>query len=93
MLPLIDENVLRRLVRNPRAVQEFPFLTPPAPPPARPGCCGQPPAPEPDYNAIKAAIHGLPPGRQTALLGHAGMRAGRLVYWADGAVVDVNVGG
>jgi hypothetical protein len=78
-MTLLDESVLRRLMTNPLAVREFPFLEPPRVTTA--ACCGRSVSvPQPDFNALKRTIVGLPPERRARLLALAGLAQARVVY-------------
>lgn len=89
---LFDESVLLALAANAAARQEFPFLTLPTTPVSP--CCGGRPGqqPQPDFNAMKAAIVSLSPERKKRLLELAGLKQGRVVYYDGGRVADVTIG-
>lgn len=91
-----DDALVRKLVANPTAVAEFPFLAARVLVQPRAACCGRKkataPRHAPDYARIRAGVAGLPPDRQRRLLALAGLAAARLVYRDGKRIVDVRLG-
>lgn len=94
-VPLISDALVRRLLRDPKAAQAFWFLkTPPTTSARGVVCCNRkPPEPQPDLNAIKRLIAGLPAAGRTKLLAALGLSAARVIYEDRGKVVEVPLGG
>ncbi len=85
---VIDDSVIRQLMKTSLAVQAFPFLqTPPKLPPIA-GCCGKRPQPRIDFNSIKAALANLSGSDQALLLKILQWPDARVIYAAGKATVE-----